>query len=369
MARFHSSPLFRDSAKSWRLVAPFAALGVIGLHEGCASNSGTQNPVTTSGTSSGTSSGSSATTGTSAGTGTSVSGTTAPSGTQAPTTGSSSGTSTSGTVTTSGTSSGAASGTVTASGSSGTVTASGAGSGTVTGSGTTSGAATSGAAPATCPGAATAVSSTTLPYAVDSDFAATGYEGDYEAIVNTGDLAGTACGGLSPASPRAAKAKCWLVTYTVPEPDAAMPTTGFAGVAWQANVQSMGGGAYYNNFGVAPGVIPPAGATEASFWAKGAVGGEQLQFSVGSAATAPCTDSVISTTSVTLTTTWTQYSIPFPAPVNYAAGQVNGFTWGVAGAPPGAVVSFYFDNVQWDANSPADAGSPDTGSPADAGGG
>jgi hypothetical protein len=200
------------------------------------------------------------------------------------------------------------------------------------------------------------VSSTTLPYAVDADFAATGYEGDYEAIVNTGDLAGTACGGLSPASPHNPKAKCWLVTYTVPEPDAAMPTTGFAGVAWQANVQSMGGGAYYNNFGVAPGVIPPAGATEASFWAKGAVGGEQLQFSVGSAATLPCTDSVISTTSVTLTTTWTQYSIPFPAPVNYAAGQVNGFTWGVAGAPPGTVVSFYFDNVQWDANSPADAG-------------
>jgi hypothetical protein len=143
-----------------------------------------------------------------------------------------------------------------------------------------------------------------------------------------------------------------------------MPTTGFAGVAWQANVQSMAGGAYYNNFGVAPGVIPPAGATEASFWAKGAVGGEQLQFSVGSAATAPCTDSVISTTSVTLTTTWTQYSIPFPPPVNYAAGQVNGFTWGVAGAAPGTVVSFYFDNVQWDANSP-----PDAGSPADAGDG
>ena len=192
---------------------------------------------------------------------------------------------------------------------------------------------------------------------MDSDFAATGYEGDYASIINTGDATGAACGALSPASPRAAKAKCWKVTYNVPGGDAAMPTTGFAGVVWQANVQPMGGGTYYNNFGVAPGVVPPAGATEVSFWAKGAVGGEMVMFGVGSTATAPCTDSVVAPAiTVSLTTTWTQYTIPFPTPINYSAGQINAFNWGVAGAASGTSVSFYFDDVQWDANSSVDAG-------------
>jgi hypothetical protein len=156
--------------------------------------------------------------------------------------------------------------------------------------------------------------------------------------------------------------------YTVPQPDAAMPTTGYAAVVWQANVQQMGvaPNVYYNNFGVAPGEIPPAGATEASFWAKGAMGGEQLQFNVGAAGTGPCTDSVISTISVTLTTAWTRYTIPFPAPVNYANGQVSGFQWTVAGQSPGVVTTFYFDNVQWDNTPPADGGTNDSGSPADA---
>jgi hypothetical protein len=149
------------------------------------------------------------------------------------------------------------------------------------------------------------------------------------------------------------------VTYNVPGGDAAMMTTGFAGVAWQANVQVMGvaPNTYYNNFGVAPGVVLPAGATEASFWAKGAVGGETVTFSVGSAATAPCLDSVVAPgAAVTLTTTWTKYTIPFSTPVSYSAGQVNGFSWGVAGAAIGTTVSFYFDNAEWDANSSTDAG-------------
>jgi hypothetical protein len=241
---------------------------------------------------------------------------------------------------TAGATSGSGSGTTAAAGSSGT---------TAPTSGTT---AASGTAPTVCPGTATAVQNNALPYAVDNDFAATGYEGDYESITNTGDTEGTACGGLSPATPRAsAKAACWKITYTVPGPDAAMPTTGYASVAWQANVQSMGGGTYYNNFGVAPGVIPPAGAMEASLWAKGAVGGEMVSFAVGSSGTAPCTDSVVATAvTETLTTTWQKYTIPFPAGVTYTAGQVNGFAWAVGGAPADTTVSFYIDNVQWDAN-------------------
>lgn len=141
------------------------------------------------------------------------------------------------------------------------------------------------------------------------------------------------------------------MTYVTPGPDAAVGTTGYASVVWQANVQSMGGGTYYNNFGVAPGVIPPAGAKEATLWAKGAVGGETVSFGVGSAMTAPCTDSVAAAAvNVTLTTTWTKYEIPFPAGVTYTAGQVSGFAWAVGAGTPGATTSFYIDNIQWDAN-------------------
>jgi hypothetical protein len=137
-------------------------------------------------------------------------------------------------------------------------------------------------------------------------------------------------------------------------PGADAGTTGFAAVQWQSNLQPMAMGAYYNNFGVAPGKIPPAGATEASFWAKGAVGGENVTFSVGSAGTAPCLDSeVTAPDAAVLTTTWTKYTIPLPN-ASYAAGQVNGFTWNVAAA--GGSVTFYIDNIVWDVASPGDAG-------------
>jgi len=170
-----------------------------------------------------------------------------------------------------------------------------------------------------------------------------------------GDTTGTVCGGFSPAAPRAgAAAQCWKVTYTLPDAGSA----GFAAVEWQTDLQSMDMGAYSNNFGVAAGKIPPAGAIEASFWAKGAVGGETATFSVGSGGTGPCTDAVVSSAvAVTLTKTWTKYSVPFPAGATYAAGQVVGFTWDMGGLT--ASQTIYIDNIQWDSGSPVDGGATD----------
>jgi hypothetical protein len=120
---------------------------------------------------------------------------------------------------------------------------------------------------------------------------------------------------------------------------------GFAAVVWQSGIQAG------FNFGVDPGVVLPAGAVEASFWAKGAVGGEMVTFAVGSTGTGPCTDSVVaSPTAVTLTAAWKKYTIPFPPAVTYTAGQVDGFSWVVAGAATDSTVSFFVDNIQWDAN-------------------
>jgi hypothetical protein len=183
----------------------------------------------------------------------------------------------------------------------------------------------------------------TLPFVVDTQFFAAGYIGDYSAITNTGDATGTACGGRAFTG---AAGDCYKVSYTVPA-----VSLGYAGVDWQSNLQAMftdAGTRYDNNFGIAVGVVPPAGATEASFWAKGAAGGELVTFAVGGGS-APCMDSVISSpNSLALTTTWTKYFIAFPAGVTYTAGQVNGFSWSIAGATAASTITFYIDNIVWD---------------------
>jgi hypothetical protein len=207
----------------------------------------------------------------------------------------------------------------------------------------------------------------TLPWAVDQPtgsptgpgFAATGYIGDYWAITNAGDTTGTLCGGRAVTG---AKGQCWKVTYKVATDDAgAIRTAGFAGVNWQANVQPMGGGSYYNNFGVAPGIVPPPGATQVTLYAKGAAGGEQVTFSVGSGATNPCTDSVVATSAIaTLTTNWQLVTIPFNG-ATYAGGQVQGFGWemATAGEDAGATTTFYMDDIVWTAGGTSDAGASD----------
>lgn len=185
------------------------------------------------------------------------------------------------------------------------------------------------------------VVSGSLPFTVDSEFFAAGYEGDIPNIVGTSDKTGAACGGRAVTG---AAGGCYKFVYTVPA-----PTKGFAGVEWQANPGTIG-----YNFGTASGVVPPPGATEASFYAKGAVGGEVVSFFVGATGTAPCTDSVVTPASrVTLTTTWTRYTLPF-AGQPYTAGQVVGFAWTTSapvGADAGTATTFYIDDIVWDADT------------------
>jgi hypothetical protein len=183
-----------------------------------------------------------------------------------------------------------------------------------------------------------------LPFTVDSKFIPSGYIGDYLDIVQSGDTSGTICGGRAVTG---AAGTCYKVVYTPPAP----ANKGYGGVEWQADPASPG----MLNFGTAPGVVPPAGATEASFYAKGAVGGEVVSFFVGSGGTAPCTDSVItpSTAPVTLTTTWTRYTLPFSGQT-YTNGQVVGFGWSTpapAGTDGGTATTFYIDDVVWDADT------------------
>ena len=135
--------------------------------------------------------------------------------------------------------------------------------------------------------------------------------------------------------------ECHTVIFAPDMDDAGLS---WAGVEWQYPA---------NNWGAAPGLLVPAGATQITFYARGALGGEKVTFSAGgtgvASATAPCVDTVVGTTADTaLTTTWTQYTIPLTG--TYAGGVLNGFTW-VAAAdeiPNGAATeTFYIDDIEW----------------------
>jgi hypothetical protein len=139
------------------------------------------------------------------------------------------------------------------------------------------------------------------------------------------------------------------------------------------------GGWYFQNGVLGPtdrepelnwGAVPNAGydlsgASSLQFWAKGANGGEVVEFfafGIGydpnsGAQLAPYPDSSMKATTgpIVLTTTWTQHTIPLSGlDLHYVLG---GFGW-VASAPlqanPQGSITFYIDNVQYVNARPTD---------------
>jgi hypothetical protein len=168
------------------------------------------------------------------------------------------------------------------------------------------------------------------------------------------------CEGMPRAG--AGKGSCHTVVFTPATP------TSYGGVDWQYPV---------NNWGTSPGYVIPAGATNVSFYAKGAAGGEAVNFGAGfiqPGGTAICTDPFATGTSpqmmnAVLTTTWTQYQMPITG--SYAPDVITAFGFGLA-APPSAAdagaatdaavatdaaagdggsslpsVKFYIDDIEW----------------------
>jgi hypothetical protein len=221
-----------------------------------------------------------------------------------------------------------------------------------------------------------------LPFAIDVNgkfVPYLGYEGDAATLGATGAIsmpapaADNSCAG-SRSSP-AALGSCHTVIYTplAPCTPIAYPsgatTQGWAGIVWQHPS---------GNWGTSPGYLIPPGATKLSFWAKGAAGGEALSFFVGGTgygaaptASAPCADPVSASIKATLTTTWTQYTIPLGG--TYGTGVLTGFGFSLAanaqpgyvapkGGPPvcsaadagtidagsgGPSTTFYIDDIEW----------------------
>jgi len=178
-----------------------------------------------------------------------------------------------------------------------------------------------------------------LPFAVSDYFAPTGYEGDGANVedVNLVKMLNDACPTRAP-NP---VGDCYEITYDDENPQA---TQGFAGVLWQYPG---------NNFGAYPGHTVTAGAHTVTVWARGAAGGEKVQFQVGGIddPTQPYEDSIdVQASSMTLTTTWQQYTIGLPS----SYGDVLcGFGWVVKSPTPGTAgassspIVFYLDGIQW----------------------
>lgn len=167
-----------------------------------------------------------------------------------------------------------------------------------------------------------------LPITVASEFIPSGYFGAHA------DVTPSACDVDRPMD---AVGDCFAFTYE-PSEDA---TDLYAGVIWQDQDQ---------NWGDLPGHCIAEGAKKVTFKARGAEGGEVVNFgAVG-----------VEMGDLELTDEWESYEILIDT-VNYNnsgpnGGVVAGFSWGAAKAgmngepvyiPDGESITFYIDDIQW----------------------
>jgi hypothetical protein len=212
-----------------------------------------------------------------------------------------------------------------------------------------------------------------LPFVVDTFFVPTGRLGDAPAypatpanpqigtpampalsarveILPSAVTSNDACtaDGVGRSSPNA-QGKCWKVVF-IPFPKTiqsdgdggtmvgAGPGVGWASVLWQYPP---------NNSGNLGGGFPiPLGANRVTFWTRGSVGGEEVNFALGEGQGVPCSD--VSTTYlmndplgfVTLTNQWVQWSIDI-AGLDYSTTDIIPGQ-GVGGYFGGVIVAFSF---------------------------
>ncbi len=173
---------------------------------------------------------------------------------------------------------------------------------------------------------------TGLPVVVDDDYVTSGFMGDGTDVVMTPAKPTDSSDCSGQRSSLSARGSCHQIVYTPKGP------TKWAGVFWQSPP---------NNWGEEPGFPIPPGATEVTFQAKGARGGEKVTFQVGGIAdsTKPHQDQLKVSTVVTLTASWAPYTIVL---ASQSYGQVlGGFCWSMAAADAGATATFFVDDIQW----------------------
>jgi hypothetical protein len=262
---------------------------------------------------------------------------------------------------TSGSGTGSSSGATTGSGT-GSGTGSASGTGSHSGSTAMSGSSGTGAAPCSADGGA-------LPFVVDSVFLPSGWMGDgpprmasdagpalpsamefnpkayafdtTDACTNTVGSRSTAGGNTNP------KGRCYEIIYT---PHPRLTGNGWVGNYWL--YPGNGATMQLQNWGVTAGYPIPmscaqrkylagdmdAGSMKISFWARGAQGGELVQFSSGVKDSFPKPDyaNAIGPAPIYLTATWKQYTIDLTGqdwagltPGTAATGVIGAFGFGV----------------------------------------
>ena len=134
---------------------------------------------------------------------------------------------------------------------------------------------------------------------------------------------------------------CYAVTYH-PQPFPVGASSTWAGFYWQYPD---------NNWGAMQPLTIATGAKDISFYAKGQAGGESITFEAGgilntvSVAT-PYTDGFTISMTITLTNTWTRYTLPMTG-LTYAGGVLGGFGW-VASVSSQNTVSFFVHGLVWE---------------------
>jgi len=181
----------------------------------------------------------------------------------------------------------------------------------------------------------TAASTLALPLYVSDQFIPSGFMNDPTGISLSSGANGSA---QCPTRAPNAGGDCFVVSWT---------STGaaWAGVYWQYPS---------NNWGTEPGLPIAPGAKQITFYARGDVGGEVVQFKAGGI-NDPVSSTVgtygdgfaVSSAVETLTTSWQPYTISLQGTA-YASGVLGGFCW-VASAVDGgnSSIKFYVDDVQW----------------------
>jgi hypothetical protein len=128
-------------------------------------------------------------------------------------------------------------------------------------------------------------------------------------------------------------------------------TNGFGGIIWQSPA---------NDWGDLAGGFNLTGAKRLSFWARGENGDEAVSFKVGIIGSdKKYPDSVKTSLDVVLDKEWKQYSIDLTG--KDLSCVKSGFGWVVA--PKGKAITFYLDDIQYDA-TPGQAQSVPHGDPA-----
>ena len=113
-------------------------------------------------------------------------------------------------------------------------------------------------------------------------------------------------------------------------------STGKGGVVWQSPV---------NDWGSKPGGFDFTGAKTLSVWARGEKGGEKVKFGFGGIAKDKAYhDSDASSTDVTLTTEWKQYSIDLKG--KDLTTIKSGFYWSVEAS--GAPITLFMSDIKWE---------------------